>query len=102
VTDQDQESELETELSDEDILDAMKHFEGYVDVFADDFRVIYHHAHQHAIRRLTAGLRAENLMRRNVPGLPPDMALDAAAKAIVQSGNKGLPWWMQTAWSSAC
>ncbi|MDR3394360.1 MAG: CBS domain-containing protein [Parasulfuritortus sp.] len=85
------EQELEIELSDEDILDAMKHFEGYVDVFSDDFRAIYHHAHHHAVRRLTAGLKAEKLMRRNVPLLSPDLTLDLAAQTIVQSGYKGLP-----------
>ncbi len=83
--------ELEIELSDEDILDAMRHFEGYVDVFADDFRAIYHHAHHHAVRRLTAGLKAETLMRRDAPLLSPDLTLDVAARTIVQSGYKGLP-----------
>ncbi len=91
MTDQKPEQELEIELSDEDILDAMQHFQGYIDIFADDFRVIYHHAYRHAIQRLTASFRAADLMRRDIPRLPLDMRLDAAAQAIVQSGFKGLP-----------
>jgi CBS domain-containing membrane protein len=89
VTDQD--PELEIELSDEDILDAMKQIQGYVDVFTDDFRIIYHHAHRHAVDRLTGGLRAATLMRRDVPTLSPDTTMDVAARSIVQSGFKGLP-----------
>jgi CBS domain-containing membrane protein len=91
MSDQGQDPALEIELSDEDILDAMKHIQGYVDVFADDFRIIYHHAHRHAVQRLTADLQAATLMRRNVPHLSPEMTLDVAARRIAQSGYKGLP-----------
>jgi CBS domain-containing membrane protein len=91
MTVQEQAQTLEIELSDEDIFDAMKQIQGYVDVFADDFRIIYHFAHRHAIQRLTAGLNAATLMRRNVPLLSPDMTLDVAALVIAQSGYKGLP-----------
>lgn len=82
---------LEIELSDDDILDAMKQVQGYVDVFADDFRIIYHLAHRHAVERLTAGIRADALMRRGVSPLYPDVMLDVAARAIVTAGCKGLP-----------
>lgn len=91
MTDQGQDPALEIELSDEDILDAMKHIQGYVDVFADDFRTIYHLAHRHAVQRLTAGLQAATIMRRDVPDLAPDITLDVAARFIAQSGYKGLP-----------
>jgi CBS-domain-containing membrane protein len=68
----------------------MKQMPGYIDVFADDFRVIYHHAHRHAVRRLTAGLRADKLMRANLPVLLADMPLTEAVQTISQSGCKGL------------
>lgn len=42
----------ELELSDEDIIDAMQHVPGYLDISTEDFRVIYHLAWQHAMRRL--------------------------------------------------
>ena len=32
----------ELELSDEDILDAMRHIPGYIDITTEDFRLIYH------------------------------------------------------------
>jgi hypothetical protein len=45
----------EPELSDEDILDAMQHIPGYLDISTEDFRIIYHLAWQHAMERLQAG-----------------------------------------------
>ncbi|MHB1429302.1 MAG: hypothetical protein ACYC5U_03940 [Rhodocyclaceae bacterium] len=44
----------EIELSDEDILDAMQHIPGYLDISTEDFRIIYHLAWQHAMERLQA------------------------------------------------
>lgn len=83
--------DLELELSDEDVLDAMRRIPGYIDIFVDDFRTIYHLAHRHAVQRATAHLRAGAMMRRDVQALAPDMMLDAAARAIAASGHKGLP-----------
>jgi len=48
-------AEHEPELSDEDILDAMQHVPGYLDISTEDFRLIYHLAWRHAIARLRAG-----------------------------------------------
>lgn len=81
----------EMELTDGDILDAMQHIPGYLDISTEDFRTIYHLAHHHAVGRLFGNLRAENLMRTNVLPLHPDMYLDEAAKALVRSGYKALP-----------
>jgi len=42
----------EPELTDEDILDAMQHIPGYLDISTEDFRIIYHLAWRHAVARL--------------------------------------------------
>jgi len=42
----------EPELCDEDILDAMQHMPGYIDISTEDFRLIYHLAWHHAVDRL--------------------------------------------------
>ncbi|MGE5466844.1 MAG: HPP family protein [Ignavibacteria bacterium] len=81
----------ELELSDEDILDAMSHIPGYIDISTEDFREIYHLAHRHALERLFGRLSARSLMRTGIPALPPDMMLDQAAKLLAESGYKGLP-----------
>ncbi len=44
--------ETEPELTDEDIIDAMQHVPGYLDISTEDFRVIYHLAWRHAVARL--------------------------------------------------
>lgn len=49
-----EEDGCELELSDEDILDAMQHIPGYLDISTEDFRIIYHLAWQHALARLQA------------------------------------------------
>lgn len=50
-------AEHEPELSDEDILDAMQHIPGYLDISTEDFRVIYHLAWRHAVERLRGRVR---------------------------------------------
>jgi CBS domain-containing membrane protein len=45
---------LELELSDEDILDALAHVPGYIDISTEDFRIVYHLAWRHALERLRA------------------------------------------------
>lgn len=81
----------EIELTDGDILDAMQHIPGYLDISTEDFRKIYHLAHRHAVGRLLGNLRAENLMRAGFQPLHGNMSLDEAAKAMVRSGYKALP-----------
>jgi CBS domain-containing membrane protein len=81
----------EMELTDGDILDAMQHIPGYLDISTEDFRTIYHLAHRHAVGRLFGNVRAENLMRAGIEPLLPGMYLDEAAKALIRSGYKALP-----------
>lgn len=81
----------EMELTDGDILDAMQHIPGYLDISTEDFRTVYHLAHRHAVERLFGNVKAGNLMRSGINPLLPGMQLDEAAKAIARSGYKGLP-----------
>ncbi len=81
----------ETELTDDDILDAMQHIQGYLDISTEDFRSIYHLAHRHAIERLFKGVTAGKLMRTGIIPLHVDTTLDKAARILAESGYKGLP-----------
>jgi len=81
----------ELELSDEDILDAMQHIPGYVDISTDDFRAVYHLSHRHALQRLLGRVRAGSLMRVGIEALRPDMTLEGAAASMARQGLKGLP-----------
>jgi CBS-domain-containing membrane protein len=81
----------ELELSDEDILDAMQHIPGYLDITTEDFRAIYHVAHAHALNRLFGGIRAAGLMRGDIEPLRIDMSLADAARSMMRQGCKALP-----------
>ncbi len=81
----------ELELSDEDILDAMRHIPGYIDITTNDFREVYHLAHRHALDRLFDSIRAGSLMRLCVRPLYPDMRMDEAARTLVEQDMKSLP-----------
>jgi CBS-domain-containing membrane protein len=81
----------EIELTDDDILDAMQHIPGYLDITTEDFRSIYHLAHRHALERLFVGVTAGRLMRSAITPLQPDTTLDIAARTLADSGYKGLP-----------
>ena len=81
----------ELELSDDDILDAMGHIPGYLDISTMDFRAIYYLAHAHALERLFQQVCAGNLMRTGIAPLHPDTRLDEAARALVKQGCKSLP-----------
>lgn len=81
----------ELDLSDEDILDAMRHIPGYIDISTEDFRAIYHLAHGHALERLFRHVRAGNLMRAEIEPLQPDIRLDEAARTLAGQGRKSLP-----------
>jgi CBS domain-containing membrane protein len=81
----------ELELSDEDIIDAMQHIPGYIDITTEDFRQVYHLAHAHAVDRLFSGVRAGDLMRSGIEPLHPATRLDEAARILARQGRKGLP-----------
>jgi CBS domain-containing membrane protein len=81
----------EIELSDLDILDAMRHIPGYLDVSTEDFRLIYHLAHANAIDHLLGGMTPASLVRRDLAPLGGDLLMDQAARRIAESGYKGLP-----------
>jgi CBS domain-containing membrane protein len=81
----------EMELTDADILDAMQHIPGYLDISTEDFRSIYHLAHRHALARLFVGVTAGRLMRSAIEPLLPNTTLDIAASTLAESGFKGLP-----------
>jgi CBS domain-containing membrane protein len=81
----------ELELTNEDILDAMQHIAGYIDISTTDFQEIYHLAHRHALTRLFNGVRAGTLMRVGIEPLLPDMRLDQAAGSMARQGLKSLP-----------
>lgn len=81
----------ELDLSDEDIIDAMRHIPGYLDISTADFRAIYHLAHRHALDRVFRHVRADRLMRTGIEPLHPETRLDEAAQLLARQQRKSLP-----------
>ena len=79
------------ELTDEDVLDAMQHISGYLDISTEDFRALYRLAQAHANERLFSQVRAGALMRTGVEPLRPEMSAREAAQALLQQNLKSLP-----------
>lgn len=82
---------MEIELSDADIVDAMQHISGYIDITTEDFRELYHLAYQHAIARILAQIQPTKLMRVVSEPLLQTMPLDQAATILIASPFKSLP-----------
>ena len=49
-------------MSDEDILDAMKSIPGYLDITPGDFKEIFNYAYGYAIERIAQSLQAKDIM----------------------------------------
>ena len=79
------------DISDEDILNAMKEMEGYLDITPGDFKEIYRHAYEHALNRLRRTLSAKEVMSREVVAVDPDMPLKDVAEAMARRGISGVP-----------
>ncbi len=82
---------IEIELSDADIVDAMQHISGYIDITTEDFRELYHLAYHHAIERLLTKIQPKNLMRIVHEPILADLPLDQAAAILIRSEFKSLP-----------
>ena len=65
---------LSIDLSDDDVLAAMKKISGYVDITPADFKEIYGLAYRHALERLGQSVTAENIMTKAVISVNPDAA----------------------------
>jgi len=81
----------ELDLSDDDILEAMRRVPGYLDISTSDFRELYQLAHAHALERYFRHVRAGRLMRVGIEPLHPELHMDEAARSLARQGLKSLP-----------
>jgi len=83
--------EFSINLSDEDILSAMKSIQGYIDITPADFNEIYGIAYRLAIERLSKSVTAANIMTTEVISVQPDTLLIEAARQIAKNNISGVP-----------
>jgi CBS domain-containing membrane protein len=79
------------DISEDDIYEAMKQIEGYLDITPGDFKALYGLAHRHAIARLTESVKAGDVMTRNVISVEKDTPLAEVAERMVEAGVSGVP-----------
>jgi CBS domain-containing membrane protein len=79
------------DISEDDIYEAMKEIDGYLDITPGDFKALYGVAHRHAIARLTESVKAYDVMTRKVISVLKDTPLVEVADRMVQGGVSGVP-----------
>ena len=78
-------------LSDEDILDAMKSIPGYLDITPGDFKEIYGYAYRHTIDRIAQSMQAKDVMTIKVRSVTPDTSLKETATTMATHNISGIP-----------
>ena len=76
------------ELTEDDIAEAMRDIQGYLDISPQDFRELYRASATHALARLAGNPMARSLMRTGGPALEPHQYLPEAVSQMVNHGVK--------------
>lgn len=79
------------DLSDEDILEAMRGISGYLDITPADFKEIYTGAYQQALERICRKVKAIDIMTKEVVLVHPDTPLREVADLMSRKGVSGVP-----------
>jgi len=79
------------DMSDEDILDAMKSIPGYLDITPGDFKEIFGYAYRHAVERIARSLLAKDVMTVNVIFVTATTSLKETAAKMAAHGISGIP-----------
>ncbi len=79
------------DISDDDVLQAMKKLGGYVDITFGDFKELYHIACSHALSRLMHSVRARDIMTKKVVSVQTqDQSVDIAER-MAHHNVSGIP-----------
>ncbi|MCB9495069.1 MAG: CBS domain-containing protein [Desulfobacteraceae bacterium] len=79
------------EFSEEDVVDAMKSMEGYIDITTGTFREIYELAYQHAVKRMLGTMPVKNIMTAPVHCVSDDTDVADAARFLAERRVSGAP-----------
>lgn len=82
---------ISVDISEHDVIEAMKIIEGYIDITPRDFREVYQSAYTLAIKRLLDSLTAEKIMTKTVVFIDQEMALVKAAHLLSEKQISGGP-----------
>lgn len=79
------------DIAEEDVYEAMKAIEGYLDITPEDFKILYGLAYKHAVSRLARSVLARDVMTRNVITAHADAPLAEVARTMALQSISGLP-----------
>lgn len=79
------------DISEQDVIDAMKGIPGYIDITPGDFRTIYLSAYRKALERLKRSVRARDIMTRGVIAVRADAPLAEVAATLGRHRISGAP-----------
>lgn len=82
---------LEIEISGDDIFEAMKDIQGYLDITPADLKEIYKFAYRHACDRIMNSVRAGDIMTREVFAVKRATPLEDVAEVMAARGISGVP-----------
>ncbi len=82
---------IEVDISDHDVIKAMKLIEGYIDITPGDFREVYQSAYAMAVDRLLTSLTADKIMTRSIIFADEKMTLVDAAGLLAEKQISGCP-----------
>lgn len=82
---------IPVDISEHDVIEAMKLIQGYIDITPGDFKEVYQSAYTLAIKRLLDSLTAEKIMTRPVIFVDQEMALVGAADLLAEKQISGCP-----------
>ena len=79
------------DISEQDVIEAMKAVPGYIDITPGDFKEVYQAAYALALKRLFNTLTAEGIMTRSVLVIDQTMSLSRAAALLAEKQVSGAP-----------
>lgn len=79
------------DISEDDVLQAMKAINGFLDITPADFKEVYIFAYQQAMDRLSKSIVAKKIMIQDVVSVQKEDSLLHAAELMADHGISGLP-----------
>ncbi len=89
--DRDAQPLFDVTLTDDDIYDAMKDIQGYLDVTPGDLKELYRHAYRHAFERIAGSVLVRDVMTRSVYTVRTETPLLEVATLMAEKQISGLP-----------
>ena len=79
------------DLSNDDIISAMRSMDGFIDISINDFKEIYKYAYSHALKRSLHAVTAADLMTKDVLSVPSDATTQAVIQKMATRIVSGVP-----------